>query len=273
MTAAKPLLIFSHANGFSASTYSKLFRLLEPQFQVAAVERFGHTQKHPVTNNWPHLVDELGEFVSEQIALHRVTRAHLVGHSLGGFLSLLLTYQRPELVDRLVLLDSPILTGKKALLLRLAKALNIDERYSPARFAKVRRTQWPSVEAARAHFASKALFTRWDPDMLSDYANFGTREAAAGTPGRELMFSREVEYQIFRGFPDHLGSITRHPLPVPFAFVRGSESEEMRLVGMNRTAQLAGKRLLTVPGGHLFPMEHPEATANAVTRLLTEPLA
>ena len=266
----KPLLIFSHANGFSASTYRKLFGLLGERFTVAAVERFGHTTQFPVTNNWPHLVQELGEFVQLQLARHNCKKVYLVGHSLGGFLSIMLSYQQPQWVERLVLLDSPIVTGKYAWLLRAAKALNQDERFSPARFAKVRRTQWPSIEAAYAHFASKPLFANWDTDMLRDYVTHGTRPCDAGC---ELVFSREVEYQIFRCFPDNLGSIARAPVPVPFSFVRGTDSEEVRIIGLRKTQELAMGRVLSVPGGHLFPMENAQLTADAVSRLLTNDLS
>ncbi|MFN9940345.1 MAG: alpha/beta hydrolase, partial [bacterium] len=52
-----PLIVYSHANSFSASTYGVLFRSLRARgYTVKALERFGHDPRYPVTSNWRHLV-------------------------------------------------------------------------------------------------------------------------------------------------------------------------------------------------------------------------
>lgn len=57
-----PTLIFSHGNSFPASTYRALFGELRRRgFKVKAVEKYGHDERYPVTNNWPHLVQQLAE--------------------------------------------------------------------------------------------------------------------------------------------------------------------------------------------------------------------
>ncbi len=56
-------LVFSHANSFPAGTYRELFKLLRARgFSVKAVDKFGHDPHYPVTNNWPHLVQQLVDF-------------------------------------------------------------------------------------------------------------------------------------------------------------------------------------------------------------------
>ena len=53
-----PLIIFSHGNSFPATTYGVLFQSLRARgFQVAAIEKFGHDPRYPVTSNWPNLAD------------------------------------------------------------------------------------------------------------------------------------------------------------------------------------------------------------------------
>ncbi|MBU6437112.1 MAG: alpha/beta hydrolase, partial [Betaproteobacteria bacterium] len=71
------LLIFSHANGFPASTYRKLFALLAPDYRVASIEKYGHAPHYPVTDNWPRLVDELCALIEREAVGER---ALLVGH-------------------------------------------------------------------------------------------------------------------------------------------------------------------------------------------------
>ena len=61
-------IVFSHANSFPASTYGVLFKSLRARgFTVKAIEKFGHDPKYPVTNNWPHLVQQLTDFTRAEV--------------------------------------------------------------------------------------------------------------------------------------------------------------------------------------------------------------
>ena len=108
------LIVFSHANSFPAGTYRLLFKLLKARgFQISAVERYGHDPQYPVTNNWPHLVQQLADFATAQV--QRLGQpVFLVGHSLGGFLSVMAAARHPELVRGVLLIDSPLIGGWKA---------------------------------------------------------------------------------------------------------------------------------------------------------------
>ena len=74
-----------------------LFRSLEARsFQIKAIEKFGHDPRYPVTSNWPNLVRQLADFTSHEVETSGQP-AFLVGHSLGGFLSLMCAASNPEL--------------------------------------------------------------------------------------------------------------------------------------------------------------------------------
>lgn len=261
--ADAPTVVFSHGNGFPAGTYRQL---IEPWraagCRVLALEKFGHDPARPVTSNWPHLRDELIHFIERRAA----GPVFLVGHSLGGYLSLLAASQRPDLARGVVLLDSPILGGWKARVLQLAKATGVGERLSPGFVSKRRREQWPSAEAAHRHFAAKSVFARWAPGVLQDYIAAGT-EARGGQ--QRLAFDRRVETDIYNTLPHHLARLLRtHPLACPLAFIGGTESVEVRRVGLRATERLTQGRVSWIPGSHLFPMERPADTAKAVLALL-----
>ena len=67
-TAASLPVVFSHANSFPLPIYKLLFSLLAARgIEADGVERFGHDSQRPVTNNWPHLVDELIEFAEQEV--------------------------------------------------------------------------------------------------------------------------------------------------------------------------------------------------------------
>ena len=86
-TAGVPAtIVFSHANGFPAGTYQQLFKAWRAAgYRVKAVDQFGHDPRYPVTNNWPRLRDQLIDFIDAEVG----GPALLVGHSLGGLLSLM----------------------------------------------------------------------------------------------------------------------------------------------------------------------------------------
>jgi pimeloyl-ACP methyl ester carboxylesterase len=120
------------------------------------VPRIDHDPKYPVTGNWPHLRDELLQRVLAQDR----PPVHLVGHSLGGCLSLMAACRRPALVKSVVLIDSPVIGGWRAHSVHAMKLGGLMQRWSPGRVSQRRRRQWASVDAAHAHFAAKHAFAR-----------------------------------------------------------------------------------------------------------------
>lgn len=270
---ALPAIVFAHANGFPAGTYRLLFEAWRAAgYCVHAVEKFGHDTRFPVTSNWPHLRDQLIHGI-EQTASAPVC---LVGHSLGGYLSVLAASRRPELVCGVVLLDSPILGGLKAQAVRFGKATGVVKRYSPGRVSAGRRQHWPDADAACAHFAAKAAFARWAPEVLRDYIACGVQPAGdavdtggAGSAGHRLAFRREVETTIYNTLPHHMDALLRkYPLRCPVAFVGGMQSVENKQVGLRATERLTHGRMSWIEGSHLFPFERPQAATAQVLHWL-----
>ena len=260
---ARGRIVFSHANSFPAGVYGLLFEIWrEHGYLVHAIEKFGHDPARPVTSNWPHLRDQLIDFIDAEVG----GPAWLVGHSLGGMLSVLAACKRPDLARGVVLLDAPIIAGMSAHGLRVAKATGLMPRVSPGRISSIRRHNWPSLAAVRAHFARKSAFARWDPAVLEAYVKSGFVRRGGQTV---LAFDREVETQIYNTLPHHMPSVLRrHPLQCPLAYIGGRQSVETRPVSLDATRRLAGERLVWTEGSHLFPMEHPRDTAAEVMRLL-----
>ena len=272
------LIIFSHANSFPASTYGVLFKSLRARgFSVRAPEKFGHDPQYPVTSNWPHLVQQLADFAAPEIQRHG-QGAWLVGHSLGGFLSLMCAARHPQLgghaVQGVLLIDSPVLGGWRARALELAKRTQLVGSISPGKISRKRRNAWPDASAAFEHFAHKKAFARWEPQVLRDYITHGMHDEQTATgQHRVLGFDRDVETAIYNTLPHNLDRLLRrHPLRCPVAFIGGTESLEMKQVGMAMTRKLVGKdhpeRLRMVEGSHLFPMEKPQETAAAIDSAL-----
>lgn len=258
------MIVFSHANSYSASTYRQLFDGWRAAgHEVAAIEHFGHDEQFPVDRTWRGMTQQLTGLMDSLPQ----SRLWLVGHSMGGYLSLLAAGQRPERVRGIVLLDSPIVYGWKAGLVAFAKAAGQMRRVSPAGVAQKRRDRWPSLDAAHRHFSAKPMFARWHPDVLGDYVRFGTEldPADLGGKARRLKFRPEIEAEIYSTVPHRLVPWLRlHPPGGPVAFVAGTRSREVRQVGLAATHRITQGRISWLEGSHLFPFERPDETVREV---------
>jgi len=267
VVGALPPVVFSHGNSFPASTYRVMLDSLRARgfADVDALEKFGHDPKYPVTDNWPHLVLQLADFAQAR-ADAASNPVFLVGHSLGGFLSLMCAARHPQLAAGVVLLDSPLIGGWRANALGLVKRTPLINRISPSVVSRKRKNSWADREAVFEHFRQKKAFAKWDAQVLHDYIDHGTLQAQ---DTRLLAFEREVETAIYDTLPDNLsGILRRNPLKCPVAFVGGRQSLEMRRVGMAMTLQVTRGRIAMLDGTHLFPMEKPIATAAAIEAAL-----
>lgn len=256
-----PTIVFSHANSFPAGTYETLFQAWRGQgYEVHAIERYGHDPRYPVTRDWPHLVRHLHDLIRHDIG-HPV---YLVGHSLGGYLSMMLACRHPDLARGVVVLDSPLLHGWKADSIGMAKALGLMPVVMPSRVAAQRRHLWSSDTEAREHFQAKPKFAAFHPRVLADYLRHGIESPQQGQP-HTLRFQREVETHIYNTMPHRLTrEMLRHPLQCPIAFVGGTRSRELRRVGLGGIRHVVGPRLSWIQGSHLYPFERPDETARVV---------
>lgn len=273
-----PQVVFVHGNGFPGGTYSEMLRHLgHSGYQVHALDKLGHEPHLPVTSNWPHLVTQLADYAAQAWAPHNGP-AYLVGHSMGGLLSLMCAAQHPLLggkrIAGVVMIDSPVLGGWRAHLMALVKGSRLVHTLPVVKKTRQRRQRWSSLDEALNHFARRPTFANWHPQALQDYLEHGTHdEPTAHGMQRTLRFNREVESLVYRTIPHHLDRfLRRHPLACPVAFIGATESKEMQQAGLENTRRLIEpnipERFQILPGTHLLPMEQPQATAEAVAQAL-----
>jgi pimeloyl-ACP methyl ester carboxylesterase len=257
----QPILHFVHANSFPADTYRVFFAALAHHYDVRALAVHAHNPDYPVEDGWQDLVREL----TDELNRRYTEPVILVGHSMGGILALMAAKARPDLVRCALLLDAPVVAGWRALALRALKKANFESRYSLPYLSRRRRNVWPDSEAAYRHYAAKEMFAAWPPQVLRDYVEHGLMPHPEGVT---LRFTREIETEVYRSLPHHLGSLAQLPFPVPIGFVGGRDSAECRRAGLSATRRLTGRHFRQIPGGHLFPMESPAAAADAVHAMI-----
>lgn len=254
-----PRLLFAHANGFPGSSYRSFLGPLAERFDLHPLDRIGHHPDFPVGHNWLALRDEL---------LH--TLEHLdepvigVGHSMGGVLMAMAAEAAPERFRCVVMLDPPLMLGLDAWAMKAAKRFGFIDRVTPAGQSQGRRAIWPDRDAMRHALRRRRLFRRFTPEALDDYVAGGTRLLDDGQA--VLLYDPQVEVEIFRHLPDHLGDLPRR-LRVPFALLAGAESD-LLTPRRRRRLERHGVPVTLVPGTHMFPMEYPDEARRVLLETL-----
>jgi len=258
-----------HGSRLSSTQWAPQVPLLRDHVGLTLVDLPGHGARAGEVFTMDRCVEVIGDAVGSAAA--HGEPVVLVGHSLGGFLSVLAAAKRPALARGVLMLDSPIIGGLLSPTIQFAKFTGWGLRFSPANISRRRRQHWPTREAAHQHFAEKASFARWDPRVLEDYIASGIVPSEDPEHrGVTLAFDREVETRIYSTLASDIpGFLRRHPLQCPVAFIGGTQSTEVRQVGMAATERLTEGRISWIEGGHLFPFERPEDTSAEVLRCLS----
>ncbi|WP_017429737.1 alpha/beta hydrolase [Vreelandella jeotgali] len=260
-TADRPRLVFAHANGFPGLSYKSLLAPLGDTFAVHTLECLGHDPDYPVEHNWNALVEELLDSLPPPSAGPVLG----VGHSLGGILMAMAARRQPQRFRGVIMLDSPLMLGPDALVMKVAKRLGLMDRITPAGKTSRRRRYWPSREAMADSLRHRSLFRRFTPEALDDYVQAGSRDREDGRIA--LAFDPAVEARIFRHLPDNLSRLPGR-LEVPTVVIAGEASDLLTATRIRRLER-RGLTVLGTPGAHMFPMECPEATRAAIRRAWT----
>lgn len=263
MAAMKPQIHFAHANGFPSASYRTLLEALAEDYDVRALPLIGHDPAYPVSNNWPHLKRQLIDSIEQ-----RCDRPVIgLGHSLGGGLTMMAALERPELFTAVILLDAPVFSRFEGWAVRMIKALGLIDNVTPAGRSKYRRTRWPDADTAYDYFRTRGLFSRFHDQCLRDYLASATRPTPDGE--LELAYELPVELAIFRTVP-HTLAVRAGQLAVPAGLIAGRETDTVLERQYLRMKHRLGFNARRIAGGHMFPLEHPLATAEAVDQVARE---
>lgn len=257
---SKEIIHFAHANSFPARTYTKLFSYLSDEFEIGFLERHAHNPKFPVTDGWKYLAKELEAEIQSKYTQPIIG----IGHSLGGILHFLVACENPQLYKAIILLDSPLVSRLSGAVLKLSKITRLIYKYSPSRAARFRRNRWQTREEFVEHFKQKTMFSRFDQDVIHDYADFATIQ---GTNELKLLFEPKIEAKIYRTIP-HSFTKFRGKLKIPAFYIGGTMSREARLARLSFMKKNFPFEFHKIEGTHLFPFEKPFETSQMIKNIL-----
>jgi len=255
-------IFFAHANGFPSPTYAPLFEAFQSQgYVVDSIEKIGLDPKFPITNNWPHLVEQL----EQEISSRHQEPVIGIGHSLGGLLSYLLANKRPDLYSHLILLDPPVINGWQNIIWWLYKRLGISHKLTPEGASRKRRTHFANYQDAYDNLRQKRLFKDFSEASFEAYLKDGLTPDGEG--GLTLVIDKETELSLFRTASDDLWRYNRK-LAMPGLYLTAEGSEFAKRPFAKNLAVKAGLDYQIVKGGHLFPQEYPVETAEIIMQWL-----
>ncbi len=254
----KEIIHFAHANGFPGGSYNGLLSHFTDEFKVIAIDRLGHNAKFPVNNNWSNLAEELIVNIEEKADSPVIG----IGHSLGSILTFMAAYKRPDLFKCVIMLDPPFFWGYAGRLFYLLKLTGLADRFTPAGKSRGRKRTWRDMDDVKSYFHSRELFRAFDPRSLEYYIKHGVKESDGVY---SLRYEVHKEVKIFQTMPDNISSY-KNKLSVPGSIIYGETSHAVHKRSLLKFVERHHFNLHTSPGGHLFPLEKPDAAAYVILK-------
>lgn len=263
----KPLIHFAHANGVPAQVYQKLFDALSDQFDVIYVPFIGTDQRYPVDNHWESMTKQVIDHIVQKANGRKVIG---IGHSLGAVLTFKAALKRPDLFERVLMMDPPLILGKESLMLHIAKVLKLKavDSMSPAALSLRRRDHWESREQAAELLRPKGFYQEFDQQCFDDYICYAlTDDHLRG--GVELTIPKMTEVEIFRTNPSLWWMPQVKPM-IPVDMLVASQGPFLARKFPHKAEKKFGIPFHIFEGGHMFPLEHPIEVAEKIKTLVLQ---
>jgi pimeloyl-ACP methyl ester carboxylesterase len=261
-----PVLIFSHANGFNASTYKALLQPLSGAFRIIAPDMRGHGETTLPTDSrllpgWQAYRDDLVRFIDALAVKPKI----LAGHSLGAAATLLAAAAKPGLADALVVAEPVMATDATAWKAWWGRLRGHSDQVVPlVALTLKRRDSFKSREDAVKNFAGRGAFKSWPEVMVRDYVETGLVPEGDGF---RLACRPQWEAANFSFYPfhmDRLGSRISAPITILVGTVNSATTEPVLKAFMRRHGHV---RLVPVEGAsHFLPMEYPDLMRTEICR-------
>lgn len=250
-------IVFVHANGFPASSYQYFFSQLAP-YPVAGPEIIG-LGAYPLKQSWADWVPELVEYIEK----HYQEPVVGLGHSMGAVITFMAAQQRPDLFQQVIMMDPPLFAHRMRFFISLVRRLGLAERLVPiARKALRRKDHFQNREEARAYWLQRRFFQRFHPQCFAEYLAHGLVENASGVT---LRIPKAMEAKIFTTSP---GLSFSTEMTVPNHYILAREGVLKPFGWTEQLDQFTQTEFVFWDGGHMFPLEQPEATAELIRSLI-----
>ncbi len=252
-------ITFLHANGFPPPTYDSFLSHIRDLGRIETLEHRPLWQAEaPTFLDW-------NVYASDAIeTLRREGRGPvwLVGHSMGGAISVLIASKAPELVKGIVALDPVTINAPFLNISKLAFRL-WPNKPKMIKGALGRPHHFESHDAAFSFYRTKRAFAAIADKELMDFV---LAAHAASGEGVSLRYSGAWEACVYRSPPNLWRKIEK--LKVPLHVVGGTSSYVITPSVADRLKAIARVDFHALEAGHLLPLEKPAETAALVRQFI-----
>ena len=244
-------LVLVHGSRLHAHVWNHFSRRFSDRYHIIALDQRGHGD-----SGWGaehgYQMENFYQDLHAVVEARGLSRFTLIGHSLGGRVSMLYAHRHPDLLERLVLVD---ITPGRPNAAPGADFSRITETPGPGDF--------PSEEAA-IDYLGKLLF-RAPPHMIEESVRYGMRRME----GDRYTWKYDPAFRRRSVAPIDLWSAMQS-VPTPTLLLYGSHSNVV-------TPELAARLGQTMPNclveridnaGHALFTDQPDAFAASVERFL-----
>lgn len=245
-TALPPLLI-AHGLFGSARNWGMISKKLASDRQVIAVDMRNHGDSPwDAVHSYPAMAEDLAAVIEAHGG-----RAAVMGHSMGGKTSMVLALTRPELVERLIVVDIAPITYAHDQDSNIAAMRAVD-------LSQVKRRADAEADLAR----------HVDDPVLRGFFQQNLRLSPEGASWRVNLDALSDQMPVILGFPEGIG----RPYEGPTLFVTGETSTYTRPENWpGIEALFPAARHSVIPGaGHWVHAEAPAPFVAAVEAFLAE---
>jgi pimeloyl-ACP methyl ester carboxylesterase len=169
-----PPLVLIHGGLDHCRTWDAIAQALQPHFHVMAPDLRGHGDSDWAKGSSYSLVDNVYD-VSRLMKFAGAQNAAIVGHSMGGMVSLAYAGTYPERVSRLVNLDGTFLSGSRGLSIGEQMSRWIEQL---DRISEIEPSTFTTIDEAAQRLAGRNK--RLTPAQALHLARYGVRQGSDG---------------------------------------------------------------------------------------------
>ncbi|MDB5696301.1 MAG: alpha/beta hydrolase [Sphingomonas bacterium] len=252
-----PAIVLIHGLGGQLRNFSYALTDRLPGHRLILIDR-PRSGYSTVAGDEPGLKAQ-ADFIAAAIRKLGLERPLLVGHSLGGAISLSLALDHPGLVSALALIAP--LTQPQTEVPAAFKGLAAGGTSKVARGAIANLVAVP-VGALTGKATTKAVFA---PEPVPDDFAIKGGGLLAMRPGNvyAAMFELQAAGAEMTAIAARYGELQ---LPVSILYAREDNLLDYRRHGEQTVGEIAGARLELTDGGHMLPITQPELTASFIGR-------
>ncbi|MBB1151019.1 MULTISPECIES: alpha/beta hydrolase [unclassified Myroides] len=234
-------LIFLHGFLENAKMWTDYMDHFSAKYRVISLDLLGHGETGCL--GYIHTMEDMADAVHAVVSQLKLKKVTLIGHSMGGYVSLAFAELYPDMVKNMVLINSTARADSPERVENRNRAIDLIKRNAPV-------------------FINMAINNLFSDSIrpLHQKAIDHTREEALKTPTQGVIAALEgMKTRIDR-------EVLLHFAPYSIAFVLGKDDPVMPYEETREQVNGTNASITTLAGGHMLHIEQKEA----LLQLLTE---